>query len=358
MGQTTENIVSTKMPFVGINRYNPPSLAPALGPVCPSSPGQPGPSPPALASPAPAPLSPGPSPAPFQPWLSPPQSWLSSARLCPAQPRSSPPQPQPARPAVPAPGPQLPGLSPRPLPARLSLLKAPPQPPLCPCLSPLSPASACLSLSRLSLPQPACLSLLPACSAQPAQPPPSLLSQPGSASPACPAHQPAWGRTVEARPPYETLQRVRRHHTLSGGERSNLTTLKTAGASNRGSSNTVIRTLVQPYDGSAEGLDAFLDATNLLEEITANNMVPRAIKFLKTRLTGKARLGLPENLNTIDELAQNVKQRCANKITPDNVVAKLRAVKQKGSVENFCDEVDTLTNKLKAVYIEQGIPCN
>lgn len=114
--------------------------------------------------------------------------------------------------------------------------------------------------------------------------------------------------------------------------------------------------LVQPYDGSAEGLDAFLDATSLLEEITANNMVPRAIKFLKTRLTGKARLGLPENLNTIDELAQNVKQRCASKITPDNVVAKLRAVKQKGSVENFCDEVDTLTNKLKAVYIEQGIP--
>lgn len=114
--------------------------------------------------------------------------------------------------------------------------------------------------------------------------------------------------------------------------------------------------LVQPYDGSAEGLDAFLDATSLLEEITSTDMIPRAIKFLKTRLTGKARLGLPETLKTINELAQNVKDRCASRITPDNVIAKLKAAKQKGSVENFCDEVDALTNKLKAVYIEQGIP--
>lgn len=38
------------------------------------------------------------------------------------------------------------------------------------------------------------------------------------------------------------------------------------------------------------------------------------------------------------------------------MIAKLKAAKQKGSVENFCDEVDALTNKLKAVYIEQGIP--
>lgn len=114
--------------------------------------------------------------------------------------------------------------------------------------------------------------------------------------------------------------------------------------------------LVQPYDGSAEGLDAFLDATSLLAEITPATQVATMLKFLKTRLTGKARLGLPENINTIAELEQNIRQRCASKITPDNIIAKMKAIKQRGSVEDFCEEVDSLTAKLKAVYLEKKMP--
>lgn len=114
--------------------------------------------------------------------------------------------------------------------------------------------------------------------------------------------------------------------------------------------------LVQTYDGSADGLGAFVDSVNLLAELTPDDQVPTAIKFLKTRLTGKARLGLPEAIKTIDALAQDVKRRCASKITPENITAKLKAVRQKGSAETFCDEVESLTTKLKAVYIQSNIP--
>lgn len=77
---------------------------------------------------------------------------------------------------------------------------------------------------------------------------------------------------------------------------------------------------------------------------------------MRTRLTGKARLGLPDNIADINDLKQNVKQRCASKVTPDNISAKLKAVKQKGSVVTFCEEVDSLTSKLQAAYLQNAIP--
>lgn len=114
--------------------------------------------------------------------------------------------------------------------------------------------------------------------------------------------------------------------------------------------------LIQNYDGSADGLASFLDATSLLDELTPANQQGKAVKFLKTRLTGKARLGLPENLNTINQVAQDVKNRCASRETPDAVIAKLRATKQKGNPEKFCEEIDDLTAKLKAVYLRENMP--
>lgn len=85
--------------------------------------------------------------------------------------------------------------------------------------------------------------------------------------------------------------------------------------------------LVQPYDGSADGLEAFIDAKNLLAEIIDANQIPTTVKFLKTRLTGKARLGLSTNANIIDALIQDVKQRCISRTTPENLTAKLKTVK-------------------------------
>lgn len=81
--------------------------------------------------------------------------------------------------------------------------------------------------------------------------------------------------------------------------------------------------LVQPYDGSPGGLAAFLDAANLLNELTASTHQTVAVKFLKTRLTGKARIGLPDTAITIKLVAENVEQRCAIKVAPETIIAKL-----------------------------------
>ena len=83
----------------------------------------------------------------------------------------------------------------------------------------------------------------------------------------------------------------------------------------------------------------------------ANNQ-PMCVKFLRTRLTGKARLGLPENLPSIQALVENVKTRCAAKATPADLVAKLKATRQKGNLQQFCTEVEDICAKLHNVYVD------
>lgn len=114
--------------------------------------------------------------------------------------------------------------------------------------------------------------------------------------------------------------------------------------------------LVQPYNGDADGLEAFVDSANLLNELVKADHKPLAAKFLRTRLTGKARLGLPETANTIELIISNVRDRCQEKITPDSIIAKMRNVKQKQSVQTLCDELENLTAKLKSVYLSNKIP--
>lgn len=114
--------------------------------------------------------------------------------------------------------------------------------------------------------------------------------------------------------------------------------------------------LVQPYDGSVAGLDAFIDASNLLLEIIQAGEEEIAAKFLRTRLTGKARIGLPNEAITIPLITQDVKNRCQDKTTPESIIAKLKAIKSKQSNQKFCEEVENLTIQLKNVYIENKIP--
>ena len=61
-------------------------------------------------------------------------------------------------------------------------------------------------------------------------------------------------------------------------------------------------------------------------------------------------------LNTAEALIADVKLRCEIKVTPENLLAKMRSMKTKGSNEVFQQELETLSNKLKASYLEQMIP--
>lgn len=114
--------------------------------------------------------------------------------------------------------------------------------------------------------------------------------------------------------------------------------------------------LVQPYNGEPEALESFLDSTNLLGELMGADNQPMCVKFLRTRLTGKARMGLPENLASIQALVENVKTRCATKATPADLMAKLKATKQKGNLKQFCAEVEDICAKLHNMYLSKQVP--
>lgn len=115
--------------------------------------------------------------------------------------------------------------------------------------------------------------------------------------------------------------------------------------------------VVLPYDGSPESIDAFVDSANLLDEITEQNYKATAIKFLKTRLTGRARLGLGNNHASIADLVKEVQQKCEQKSSSEEVIAKLNAIREKDH-DKICDLVDNLTNKLSAVYLADKVPAD
>lgn len=126
--------------------------------------------------------------------------------------------------------------------------------------------------------------------------------------------------------------------------------------------------LVQVYDGNPDNLNSFLDGVDLYkttidakfqaataaEKQTTNETV---FKFVKTRLTGTARQAIGEALN-LDQIIDKLKDQCSPKISSDNVRAKLIALKQKGSLDEFCEQVQTLTQKLSNLYIDEKIPAN
>lgn len=125
-------------------------------------------------------------------------------------------------------------------------------------------------------------------------------------------------------------------------------------------------TLVQVYDGAPENLESFLDAVNLFNDTVVNEFTGATadqqaaaqvtvIRFVKSRLTGVARQVITE-ANDLPGILDAVKQHCESKVSSDNIIAKMKALKQKDSAESFCNEVEKLTTQLKAAYVREQIP--
>ena len=117
--------------------------------------------------------------------------------------------------------------------------------------------------------------------------------------------------------------------------------------------------LIVTYDGCPDNFNTFLDAVSqdtVNTEFAAATADQRAaanetlFKFIKTRLTGTARLAITGAV-TIEEILQNLKRKCSSKVNSDGIRAKLKATKQKGSVTEFCDAVEHLTSRLANLYI-------
>lgn len=124
--------------------------------------------------------------------------------------------------------------------------------------------------------------------------------------------------------------------------------------------------LVQLYDGSPELIDTFIDSVELFSDSIDTEFVDATpaqklaaqvtlVKFLKTRLTGAARAaaGLMESKA---EMIAALKEQCSSTVNSDHICAKLKALKQKDSAENFCSEVEKMTSQLRTLFIKEQIP--
>ena len=111
---------------------------------------------------------------------------------------------------------------------------------------------------------------------------------------------------------------------------------------------------MQIYDGNTDGLENFVDSSNLLKELCPKNP-QMLVKFLKTRLIGKARLGLPPNIDDFDSLINDIRSRCQEKLNPDKIISQLKSIRQTDT-KALCDEVELLSTKLKNVYLQLHIP--
>lgn len=91
--------------------------------------------------------------------------------------------------------------------------------------------------------------------------------------------------------------------------------------------------LVQVYDGTPENLNWFLDAVLLFtENVNADFAEAILFKFVKARLTSNARQAI-NGARTIHDLITTLRAQYAPKVNSDNLLAKLKSLKQKDSLE-------------------------
>lgn len=116
--------------------------------------------------------------------------------------------------------------------------------------------------------------------------------------------------------------------------------------------------VLTPFDGDSEKLSAFVDGVKFLQTVMQNEHHPTLKIFLLTRISGKARDALPnDNVDrSIDEMITLIKNTCESKATPEQIMAKLRGVKRGMTKEQYCQEVETLCNKLANAYVKENVP--
>lgn len=112
--------------------------------------------------------------------------------------------------------------------------------------------------------------------------------------------------------------------------------------------------IIPIYDGNQEGLGAFIDSVRLFEDsvntdfntATADQKaaaLATLIRFIKTRLTGKARAAVGDNSPTINDIIDKLKDKCGLATSPDVYISKLNHIKQTGDINKFTTEVENLT---------------
>lgn len=116
--------------------------------------------------------------------------------------------------------------------------------------------------------------------------------------------------------------------------------------------------VLMPFDGDAEKLSAFIDGVKFLKKVYTQAQHGTLKLFLLTRISGKARDALPNNIQetTIDAMIDLIKSACESKTTAEQILAKIKSVKRGLSKQQYCQEVEILCNKLTNIYVRENVP--
>lgn len=109
------------------------------------------------------------------------------------------------------------------------------------------------------------------------------------------------------------------------------------------------------YNGNPLVLDSFLDKIELIEGLTESNLTSTLVSFIKSKLEGKAREALPENISDVSDIKLALKSR----IKPDNskvVAGKIAALHVKNdNYAEFAKEAEDLADALERSLVIEGI---
>lgn len=95
----------------------------------------------------------------------------------------------------------------------------------------------------------------------------------------------------------------------------------------------VITSLVPSYDGNPDRLNSVISSLNACKALVNNDSKAVAIQTVLSRLDGKARAAVTDNPEDVDEIINKLKDKCSATTTPNSIIAKLNALKQRDCFE-------------------------
>lgn len=141
-------------------------------------------------------------------------------------------------------------------------------------------------------------------------------------------------------------------------EFENNTEIKMAQMTNIEFLNLASRTINRNYDGDPLSLNAFINSIELLSEFANDALKPFFIKFIKSKLEGKALECIPNETETIDVIINALK----NQIKPDNskvIAGRMLALRpDRAKLTEFSKQTEDLAEAFQRSLVIEGIPQN
>lgn len=111
---------------------------------------------------------------------------------------------------------------------------------------------------------------------------------------------------------------------------------------------------LKPFNGEPGKLQAFLDALALVK-VKFPTHEEECLLFIKTRLEGKARDVITDDVTSISQVETLLKAKFGQKLNINLLKAQLAGKKQTGDLEKYAREISELTDSLERAYLQHGV---